>query len=162
MQDLPSQGAMKTEQPDAAVHSIAAGVWQNHCWSGPGHFPRSWNCWNSPLNQVLCGVPMPAVVQDGIHVKVVWWHDLLDFQALEGSLGRFTCSIGHPRRSRGWCSAWPPHQRSPWSSGPCGLRPTEGGSCSSWPGPWARGADDPGLPPASGGSEYRCSQTHSA
>ena len=43
----------------------------------------------------MCGVPMPAVVQDGIHVKVVRWHDLLDFQALEGSLGRFTCSIGH-------------------------------------------------------------------
>ena len=95
MQDLPSQGAMKTEQPDAAVHSITAGVWQNHRWSRPGHFPRSWNCWNSPLNQVLCGVPMPAVVQDGIHVKVVRWHVLLDFQAVEGSLGRFTGSIGH-------------------------------------------------------------------
>ena len=146
MQDLPSHGAMKTERPDATVHSIAAGVWQNHRWSRPGHFPRSWNCWNSPLNQVLCGVLMPAVVQDGIHVKVVRWHDL----------------HRPPHRSRGWCSTWPPHKRSPWTSGPGGLRPTDGGSCSSWPGPWARGADDPGLPPASGGSEYRCSQTHSA
>ena len=48
-----------------------------------------------PLNQVLHGVPTAVDVQNGFHIKVVWWHDLLKFQAIEGPLDRFASNIGH-------------------------------------------------------------------
>ena len=46
-----------------------------------------------PLNRLLHGVPMPASVQDGFHVKVVQLIDFLEFRAVEGPLDRLASSI---------------------------------------------------------------------
>ena len=47
------------------------------------------------LNQVLFGVPVPAGVRDGFHIKVVWWHDFLEFEAVQGPIDRFAGGIAH-------------------------------------------------------------------
>ena len=47
------------------------------------------------LNQVLCGAPPLAYVQDGFHIKVVRWGYLLEFWAIESPFYWFNLGICH-------------------------------------------------------------------